>query len=167
MTYKSESESEQYFSRSGKHSERIVAGGNRDAGLGKSAYSTDASLADLEGERDDLIARMSGVDEGINRLKAQIEAAQANFHATGKRTDPRWFASKKAALRDGGRDRQDLQNRLGAINKQIRKNNYETLTRSKERIFLDVAKEVLPEAVFNEIYERAYHEWDALIKGDR
>ncbi|MCO7557818.1 hypothetical protein [Metapseudomonas otitidis] len=53
-----------------------------------------------------------------NNVKMQLDAAKGDLQATGRYSDPQWFARAKSALRWMSRDRQRLQEHMAKLRKQ-------------------------------------------------
>lgn len=97
-------------------------------------------------ERDELNAKKIEVDALIDKLKAQLNVAQANFRITGRYADPVWWARTSDQLARARRDSQRLQLQLGMT-------RYEP---SDVAIaFIDIAKRRLSEEVWQEMMEEA------------
>lgn len=98
---------------------------------------------------------MSCLDDVVNSIKAQIEAATAKHQTTGEYSDPHWYRRTKFAQRHKGKQRQLLQGKLGEINRRIRAHNNETNSQevTKERMFIKVARLHLPAETYQKIWD--------------
>jgi coenzyme F420-reducing hydrogenase alpha subunit len=114
------------------------------------AYSN-WSLSELVAEYDQARAQMSEVDDAIVSIKDQIGAAKARVFTHREYSDPDWFHRATAKLTHLGRRRQHIQEvvsnlkRLVKAAKQVeRRAENDVRQASDDRIFVEVAKEILP-----------------------
>lgn len=77
--------------------------------------------------------------------RTQVEAAKANQRATGRYSDPQWFARATAALRWMSRDRQRLQDHMAALRKASRA----ATETSRDKLLIEALREHVPPEVFS------------------
>lgn len=111
----------------------------------------EALTVDLDGDQETLKAVRDEIEIEMIKMKAQIAAAELSHYATGERSDWRWLANAKTALRFKGQAHQMVLRRLGEHKKRERADDVGTR-------FIDIAKRrldpVLFESLLNEAKER-------------
>ena len=98
---------------------------------------------------------MSVVDDDLISIKSQIDGAQAEVWAGGGYSDPVWWRRVNSALRHKGKQRQQLQAKLGEINRRIRADRMHTDSArelSDERMFIAIAKLHLPPQTYERLW---------------
>jgi hypothetical protein len=111
---------------------------------------------------------MSALDDEIISIKSQIEGAQAEVFAGGQYSDPVWWRRVNGAARHKGKLRQELQTKLGEINRRIRaarmrENSIQS--QSEERLFIAIAKLHLPPQTYERLWELT-HETQRMRAGN-
>ena len=104
---------------------------------------------------------MFALDEEINAIKQQIEKARADFYGRGEFSDSNWWRRVNGAARAKGRQRQALQLRFGDLNRLLRISRAKNTDRSRERIFIYMAKKYLPEETYNMLWAKVDQEQSA------
>jgi hypothetical protein len=99
-------------------------------------------LDQLQTERDRIEAQIATLDEGIVKIKSQLEHSDADGNP-----DRHWRADATCALRFKNRKRQELSVKLSRINKAI---NIE-IAAENDRRFTVAAKRRLPAELFDTI----------------
>ncbi|BCG27570.1 hypothetical protein TUM18999_57610 [Pseudomonas tohonis] len=83
-------------------------------------------------------------------IRTQVEAAKANQRATGRYSDPMWFARATAALRWMSRDRQRLQEHMA----KLRKASRAATETSRDKLLIEALRQhVSPEVFFRCVAE--------------
>lgn len=98
---------------------------------------TYSEVIDLKGE----------IEESIADIGRQLENARRRYQKTGNYADPEWYRKAHAAKTIKGRQCQRLQ---GVLSKKKRE-HMDTLM----QVFMDVAREQLPDERFSELLRRA------------
>lgn len=98
-------------------------------------------VAELERLRDT-------IELDLARIKTQLDTAKAGVMADGVYADAKWFAAAQGALRFKGREHQMILRELGGR----RKSSNRAANASHERLFIQVAKRLLSEDLYNDIW---------------
>ncbi|WP_236234682.1 hypothetical protein [Pseudomonas tohonis] len=77
-------------------------------------------------------------------IRTQVDAAKANRKATGRYSDPQWFARATAALRWMSRDRQRLQEHMAKLRKESRS----TAEACRDKLLIEALREHVTAGVF-------------------
>ena len=85
------------------------------------------------------------------QIKNQLDAAKAEYLATGKKADPVWFSRAKTAARFHGQKDQQL----AAYIKDLKEKEKVVTQQTFASRFVDAAREMLPEDVFDRIKREA------------
>jgi len=100
---------------------------------------------------DAMIAEKDQLQEEVDTIKHQLDMATATYHETGERTDPIWFQKATHAMRCKQRDVQKLARKIA----KARKGNRAQHGNELGNIFIDVARETLPQEQFQRILQTA------------
>lgn len=106
---------------------------------------TDTELDAMSG--DDLMALRTVAQEAIARIRDQLSSARVRVAETGLYADRDWYRRANSALRFKGSYIQRIQAAMG------RKRRHRG--RNFERMFVEIAKETLPEGTYQQIFEAA------------
>lgn len=98
-----------------------------------------ASLATPE----QCLEALGELDEEMCRIEGVLGVAISRRATTGERADPDWFRRARGALRNKGRIRQRVQERLGALRREIRAANGVS-SNAQAHAFRYAAKRLLP-----------------------
>jgi hypothetical protein len=109
------------------------------------------TLNDAEAERERLIGEMLEQDRDLDSIKAQISAAKVRLARYGQHADHDWFRRISDAQRHRRRERQEMQARLGEINRVIRK----LTAKEHDKRFADIARRLLPAQTWSKIAAEA------------
>jgi hypothetical protein len=123
-------------------------------------------LAELETARDNIIAEMFMLDGELTNIKGQLERAIDQRRSTGTFVNPDWYRRATAAQRHKGRQRQAHQLALGEVNRRLKAVEHRMRDTSDERLFIRVAKELLPAVTYERIWDAARQRKDALEAAD-
>jgi hypothetical protein len=106
-----------------------------------------------EEEIRDIQERMLRLDEALTEIRTQLDHAKARRINYGEHANPEWSARANSALRHKGRERQQLQNRLGELNRAVRAERKAQDDQNSERAFIRAAKAVLSEDMYRRIWQ--------------
>ena len=105
----------------------------------------DASMDELEELRNALESDMA-------RIRMQIEEAKTRVIERGEYSDGDWFRRANYALRQKGREHQNVLREIGRLNRERRASQATTF----EKAFIDAAKRRLDKAVFADLAGEAH-----------
>ena len=97
----------------------------------------------------------SAIEDDLNRMKLEIENAENRGAYLEEPIDSEWFCSIKYKKGVFAVLFTTLCSRIGQINRKNNPYKKETLQKKFEREFVNIAKEILKEDVFDEIKETA------------
>ena len=104
--------------------------------------------------REDLLKRKLEVEEQIQSIKAQIQAAKHKVKEFGEYSDRDWYQKVNGARRVYGRFLQAIQNEL-ARRRDSGENDFETRRVKTLQAFINIAENRLDEGLFESLLEDA------------
>jgi hypothetical protein len=114
-------------------------------------------LLDLSGKsRDELLCLKTEIGVDMDSIKGQLEKAKMELRNRGKRSDDEWFRKAMNVLRLKGRQVQQIQARLAAI--QTQRRSY------LPQVFMKCAEQLLDRDVFDKVLSAAVQECQVLTK---
>ena len=117
-----------------------------------------ATPQQFETAREMIENAMRGLDDVLNSIRSQLDAAHERKRAHGEYADADWWRRANSALRYNGRRRQELQSKLGQLNrrrKQLSITMAQPRERSRDRAFIDAARALLPSETFARLWQLA------------
>ena len=105
---------------------------------------------------------MTYIDEASAAIRSQIESAKGRAFTESVYADNDWWRRANNALRFKGRQRQQLQDKYGAVNRvvrQLRAGQVNIIETSREQLFIKAASLILPK----ETYVRLWSIVDAML----
>lgn len=111
----------------------------------QASHNPTRTAADVKAEADRVL-------DDINNIKGQIERAKVRRIETGAFADPAWYQRAKHALRYKQAAHQKLLLEYGMQRKAERAQKSWVF----EEAFIDVARQILPEAVYKDILSRTF-----------
>jgi hypothetical protein len=91
---------------------------------------------------------MDALATACGAIQGQIDAANTRRWENGEFSDSDWYRRAHGALRAKKWQRQRLQDKIGLVNRQLRKQTTTNDEKTREQLFIEVAKEHLPHETF-------------------
>lgn len=153
--YKTTADFEQYMTATGNHAVRVKRNGSGFVGSGEVEINDNATSAELELEKRKLMVAIGQLTEESSQIRSQIAAAAARRAAEGVWADRDWWRRANFALREKGRQMQQLQWTLGEVNRRLRATSHQERDSELVGCLMEVAKEIIGEAKWRIIYAAA------------
>lgn len=96
---------------------------------------------------------MNALAAACSSIQSQIDEANLRREQDGEFSDPDWYRRVHGAGRAKRWQRQLLQNKLGEINRRVRKGNAIQHDSRREKLFIDIARLHLPRETFTRLWE--------------